>query len=93
MRFRDIAALLVILLASLGIATAQETTGSIQGRVVDSQALAVPGALATPGPGTNQRSAVVPVPEDEPHTGGVAPLGACTDRPATMGAEAEMVTE
>src|ERR1700682_3626007 len=47
MRFRDIAALLVILLASLGIATAQETTGSIQGRVVDSQALAVPGATAT----------------------------------------------
>src|ERR1700676_3708571 len=47
MRFRDIAALLVILLASSGIATAQETTGSIRGRVVDSQALAVPGATVT----------------------------------------------
>jgi hypothetical protein len=47
MRFRDIATLLVILLASTGSALAQETTGSIRGRVVDSQALAVPGASVT----------------------------------------------
>ena len=47
MRFRDIAALLVILLASTASALAQETTGSIRGRVVDSQALAVPGASVT----------------------------------------------
>jgi hypothetical protein len=47
MRFRDIAVLLVVLLASTGIALAQETTGSVRGRVVDSQALAVPGASVT----------------------------------------------
>src|SRR5271169_1382841 len=47
MRSRTTIALLVILLASTGISLAQETTGSIQGRVVDSQALAVPGATVT----------------------------------------------
>ena len=47
MRFRDLTALLVILLAAPAIAPAQETTGSLQGRVVDSQALAVPGATVT----------------------------------------------
>jgi hypothetical protein len=54
---------------------------------------AVPGAFCTPGPGTNQRPATVTVPEDDPHTGGVAAMAACTDLPATIGADAEMVTE
>ena len=47
MRFRLVSAVLVLLLASAGIALAQETTGSIRGRVIDSQSLAVPGAAVT----------------------------------------------
>lgn len=47
MRFRDVAALLVLLLASTGIALAQETTGTIQGRLIDAQSLPVPGAAVT----------------------------------------------
>ena len=37
----------IVLLASAGIALAQETTGSIRGRVNDAQGLAVPGATVT----------------------------------------------
>ena len=46
---------------------------------------AVPGAWGTPGPGTTQRVADVTVPDEDPHTGGVDPGGACTDLPTTMG--------
>ena len=38
---------LACLLAFTGLATAQETTGTITGRIVDSQGLAVPGATVT----------------------------------------------
>jgi outer membrane receptor protein involved in Fe transport len=44
---RKLAFLLVCLLASAGMARAQETTGAIEGRIVDSQGLAVPGAAVT----------------------------------------------
>jgi outer membrane receptor protein involved in Fe transport len=44
---RKLAILLVCLLAFAGMARAQETTGTIQGRVVDPQGLAVPGATVT----------------------------------------------
>ena len=47
MRFRPLALLLVILLASGISALAQETTGTIKGRIVDAQGLAVPGATVT----------------------------------------------
>src|SRR4051812_1831770 len=39
--------MLAMVLAVASVATAQETTGSIAGRVVDSQGLAVPGAAVT----------------------------------------------
>jgi outer membrane receptor protein involved in Fe transport len=44
---RKLAMLLVCVLACAGMAHAQETTGTIQGRVVDPQGLAVPGATVT----------------------------------------------
>src|SRR3954468_7515599 len=47
MRFRNVAALLILLFASAGVALAQETTGTISGRVVDAQGLAVPGVSVT----------------------------------------------
>jgi hypothetical protein len=47
MRFRCVAALLVFLLSSAGLALAQETTGSIKGKIVDAQALSVPGVNVT----------------------------------------------
>src|SRR5205823_1085576 len=47
MRFRNVAALLILLFASAGLALAQETTGTISGRVVDAQGLAVPGVSVT----------------------------------------------
>jgi carboxypeptidase family protein/TonB-dependent receptor-like protein len=46
MRFRTVA-LLVILLASASVALAQETTGTLRGRVSDAQGLPVPGAAVT----------------------------------------------
>jgi hypothetical protein len=47
MRFRNLAAFLILLLTSAGMALAQETTGAIHGRIVDSQGLGVPGATVT----------------------------------------------
>jgi hypothetical protein len=47
MRMRKVSLMLVILLVSALSALAQETTGTIKGRVVDSQGLAVPGATVT----------------------------------------------
>ncbi len=54
---------------------------------------AVPGALVTPGPGTSQPWAMVTVPEDDPHAGGLALVDACTERPTTIGADAATETE
>src|ERR1700722_12224097 len=42
-----VTALLVLLLASAAVVTAQETTGTIRGRIVDSQSLGVPGVTVT----------------------------------------------
>ena len=48
MRFRHVAVSLMLLIAaSAGIGLAQETTGTIQGRIVDAQDLAVLGATVT----------------------------------------------
>jgi len=47
MQFLTRATILAVLLASAGAASAQETTGTIRGRAVDSQGLAVPGATVT----------------------------------------------
>ena len=47
MRLRNVTILLAFLLASAGLTLAQETTGTIQGRIVDQQGLAVPGATVT----------------------------------------------
>src|SRR3989442_10177467 len=47
MRLRSVTVLLAFLLAGAGLALAQETTGTIQGRIVDQQGLAVPGATVT----------------------------------------------
>ena len=47
MRFRPMALVLVILLGSGITALAQETTGTIKGRIADAQGLAVPGATVT----------------------------------------------
>src|SRR2546430_10361835 len=44
---RNLAVVLALLVAGSAAARAQETTGTIQGRVVDSQGLAVPGATIT----------------------------------------------
>jgi hypothetical protein len=46
-RLRNVAAVLAALLTCTAMALAQETTGRIAGRVVDTQALAVPGATIT----------------------------------------------
>jgi hypothetical protein len=46
MRFK-VAALLILLLSTTGMVLAQETTGTITGRVVDAQGLAVPGVTVT----------------------------------------------
>ena len=42
-----LAVALMLLMTSAGMALAQETTGTISGRVVDAQGLAVPGATVT----------------------------------------------
>jgi len=47
MRFRSVAMLLALMLAMAGIATAQETTGAVRGRIVDAQGLPVPGVTVT----------------------------------------------
>jgi len=47
MRVRSVAILLALLLAAVGTVSAQETTGTIRGRIVDSQGLAVPGVTVT----------------------------------------------
>src|SRR6266850_3495705 len=47
MHARISALLLAFVLAFAGLATAQETTGTISGRIVDAQGLAVPGATVT----------------------------------------------
>ncbi len=47
MRYQYMLALLLVLLAAPGLAAQQTTTGSISGRVVDSQNLPVPGATVT----------------------------------------------
>ena len=48
MRFRNVVAtLLMILFASAGIALAQETTGKVEGTIVDSQGVALPGVTVT----------------------------------------------
>ena len=57
MRFRTVA-LLVILLASAGVALAQETTGTLRGRVGDAQGLPVPGAAVTASGPQGSKSAV-----------------------------------
>jgi hypothetical protein len=59
---------------------------------VDTPAFGVPGALGIPGPGTSQWVATVVVADDEPHTGGVEPGGACTERPTTIGTVEVTVT-
>jgi Carboxypeptidase regulatory-like domain/TonB dependent receptor-like, beta-barrel/TonB-dependent Receptor Plug Domain len=46
MRFLSVT-VLVVLLASAGMAVAQETTGTLRGRISDSQGLAVPGVVVT----------------------------------------------
>ena len=47
MHARISALLLAFVLAVAGLATAQETTGTISGRILDAQGLAVPGATVT----------------------------------------------
>src|SRR5438128_12545718 len=47
MRFRRGLMLLACLLASVATLAAQETTGSVRGRIVDSQGLGVPGVSVT----------------------------------------------
>jgi carboxypeptidase family protein/TonB-dependent receptor-like protein len=47
MRFRSVATLLTLLLMSAGIALAQETTGKVEGTILDAQGLAVPGVAVT----------------------------------------------
>src|SRR5713226_3493882 len=47
MRFRSLTGLLALMLACASLAAAQETTGTIRGRVVDPQGLAVPGVTIT----------------------------------------------
>ena len=47
MHARISALLLALVLACAGLASAQGTTGTISGRIVDSQGLAVPGATVT----------------------------------------------
>ena len=41
------AALLALVLAVAGVAAAQETTGTVSGRILDAQGLAVPGVTVT----------------------------------------------
>ena len=47
MRLRSLAVLAIVLLAGVATAFAQGTTGTISGRVTDSQGLAMPGATVT----------------------------------------------
>ncbi len=47
MRVGSAVTLLIFLFVSAGIGLAQETTGTVQGRVVDQQGLGVPGAAVT----------------------------------------------
>src|SRR5438128_7476648 len=47
MRFRRGLMLLACLLASVATLAAQETTGNVRGRIVDSQGLGVPGVSGT----------------------------------------------
>ena len=58
MQLRSLAALLILLLTCSGITAAQETTGTIRGRVVDAQSLAVPGVTVTAAGPQGSKSAV-----------------------------------
>src|SRR5205814_8085724 len=47
MRFRNVTVLLALLFATAAMASAQETTGTIRGRIVDASGLAAPGVAVT----------------------------------------------
>src|SRR4051812_39368608 len=58
MRVRTIAALSVFVLAAVGVAFGQETTGAIRGRIVDAQGGAMPGVTVTATGGQGAKTAV-----------------------------------
>src|SRR5438045_5553554 len=58
MRVRAMAALLVLMLAAVSAASAQETTGTIRGRIVDEQGAAMPGVTVTVIGGQGSKTAV-----------------------------------